>query len=125
MGVMLHPISWEDHTHAFCEGASHTCASFVQDANGDSDLWDLAVIEGGEAVRRPTSTSPFASKALLTCFNSDVSIPTPAAHDTHALLCATPLHALHRYYIGIVWQGDTRPMDYSHASACSAVRAAA
>ena len=47
----------------------------AQDANGDSDLWDLAITEAGEAVRHPTSTSPFASKALLTCFNSDVRLP--------------------------------------------------
>lgn len=68
---------------------------FAQDANGDSDLWDLAIIEGGEAVRRPTSTSPFASKALLTCFNSDVSMPTSAMHDSNALLCASPMLYLH------------------------------
>ena len=49
----------------------------MQDANGDSDLWDLAITEAGEAVRNPSSTSPFASKALLTCFNSDVRNPSP------------------------------------------------
>ncbi len=57
----------------------------MQDANGDSDLWDLAITEAGEAVRNPSSTSPFASKALLTCFNSDVrNLP----HSTLRLPCA-------------------------------------
>ena len=46
--------------------------SSLQDQNSEGDLWDLAIIEGGDAVRRPASSSPFASKALLTCFNSDV-----------------------------------------------------
>ena len=64
--------------------AQHVCT--VQDANGDSDLWDLAITEAGEAVRHPSSTSPFASKALLTCFNSDVRSSLP--HPNLLLPCA-------------------------------------
>ena len=68
--------------------------SSLQDQNSEGDLWDLAIIEGGDAVRRPASSSPFASKALLTCFNSDVrSAPNPSlcAHFTyslHSIICS-------------------------------------
>ena len=58
--------------------------SSLQDQNSEGDLWDLAIIEGGDAVRSPASSSPFASKALLTCFNSDVrSAPHPPPSCVH------------------------------------------
>lgn len=51
-----------------------TCVcSLGQEASGDSDLWDLAAAESGEAFQRHDSaSSPFASRSLLGSFDMEV-----------------------------------------------------
>ena len=92
---VAHSCDWHNVQlhHGILRGMLSMCAR-AQDANGDSDLWDLAITEAGEAVRHPTSTSPFASKALLTCFNSDVRHRSPISPSACAVLLASAVHNL-------------------------------
>ncbi|KAK9917462.1 hypothetical protein WJX75_004564 [Coccomyxa subellipsoidea] len=45
--------------------------SLYLDASGDSDLWDLAAAESGDAIQRHGSPSPFASRSLLGSFDME------------------------------------------------------
>ncbi len=53
---------------------------WVQDASGDSDLWDLAVTESREAAQRHGSPSPFASRSLLGSFDMEARQPSSSTN---------------------------------------------
>lgn len=68
-------------TSVCCQNSeTDPCVCCAQDASGDSDLWDLAAAESGDAIQRHGSPSPFASRSLLGSFDMEVCQPATHSH---------------------------------------------